>query len=172
MAHGFGGVPVEAEVDAGDAKVGGDSQLLAGAGTEQGAIVADAEGKGPVGPFGCAAADLANQGKFASGGVGGGIGGTGRHSLRIGHQRGYGTENGEEGIEKRKPCNEELSLGQQDCKMGTGLILWWDWSIEPFYERIRALERISTRNFRHHFVDPASGVLVTLTNVTDQDPSG
>ena len=46
MAYGFGGVPVEAEVAAGDGEVGGDGQLLAGTGTNQGAVVADAEAQG------------------------------------------------------------------------------------------------------------------------------
>jgi hypothetical protein len=43
MADGFGRVPIEAEVAAGDGEVGGDGQLFAGSGTKDGAIVADAE---------------------------------------------------------------------------------------------------------------------------------
>jgi hypothetical protein len=43
MADGFGRVPIEAEVAAGDREIGGDGELLAGAKTEQGAVVTDAE---------------------------------------------------------------------------------------------------------------------------------
>ena len=43
MADGFGRVPVEAKVAAGDGKVGGDGELFAGSVTKEGTVVADAE---------------------------------------------------------------------------------------------------------------------------------
>jgi len=43
MADGFGRVPVEAEVPAGDGEIGGDGELFIGSRTKQGAVVADAE---------------------------------------------------------------------------------------------------------------------------------
>jgi len=64
MANGFGRVPVEAEVAAGDGEVGGDGEFFAGTGTEQGAVVADAEAQEARGGLCRAAADLAEQGQF------------------------------------------------------------------------------------------------------------
>jgi hypothetical protein len=46
MADGFGLMPVEAEVAAGDGEVGGDGEFFAGTRAEQGAVVADAESQG------------------------------------------------------------------------------------------------------------------------------
>jgi hypothetical protein len=65
MADGFGRVPVKAEVAATDGQVSGDSQVLIWAGTEQSAVVADAEGQGTQGRVRGAAANLAEQGEFA-----------------------------------------------------------------------------------------------------------
>ena len=65
MADGFGRVPVEAEVAAGDGEVGGDGQLFATARTEQGAVVADAEVDRAERGLSRAASDLAEQGLFA-----------------------------------------------------------------------------------------------------------
>jgi hypothetical protein len=85
MADGFGRVPVEAEVAAGDGEVGGDGQFFAGTRTEQGAVVADAEAEDGAEGLGCAAADLAEQSQFAAMAVAWqGIGPLQWHSLRIG----------------------------------------------------------------------------------------
>src|ERR1035441_480448 len=94
MADGFGRVPVEAEVAAGDGKVGGDGEFFAGTRAEQGAVVADAEAQDAGGGMGCAAADLAEQGQFPALAVaqGAGLPGShflpGSHSMRIGQTGG------------------------------------------------------------------------------------
>jgi len=66
MADGFRRVPVKSEVAAGNGQIGGDGQFLAGAGAEQGAVVANAQAQPTAGRLRRAAADLAEQGKFAS----------------------------------------------------------------------------------------------------------
>ena len=65
MADGFGRMPVEAEVAAGDGEVGGDGQLFAGTRTEQGAVVADAQTEGGSGGLARTPADPAQQSQFA-----------------------------------------------------------------------------------------------------------
>ena len=87
MADGFGRVPVEAEVTAGDGEVGGDGQFLAGARAEQGAVVADAQAQGAQGSLRRAAANMAEQGQFAWLGITQGMGRPGSHSLSIGQMR-------------------------------------------------------------------------------------
>jgi hypothetical protein len=74
MANGFGGVPVEAKVAAGNGKVGGDGQFFSGTGGEQGAVVADAQPKAALGSACGAAANLEQNGEFALPGSGSGIG--------------------------------------------------------------------------------------------------
>jgi len=48
MAHGFGRVPMAAEVDALQAEVGGDQKLVADRRTQDGAVVTDARDEGTV----------------------------------------------------------------------------------------------------------------------------
>ena len=69
MADGFRRVPVATEVDALQGEVGSDADLLAGFGTEDGAIVANAEAHGPRSGAegGGLGADGLDQGKFAGG---------------------------------------------------------------------------------------------------------
>jgi hypothetical protein len=65
MADGFGRMPVEVEVAAGDGEVGGDGQFFAGTWPKQCAVVADAQTEGgALGPA-RAPADLAQQSQFA-----------------------------------------------------------------------------------------------------------
>jgi len=59
-------MPVEPEVNAGDGQVGGDREFVARAGTEQGAIVADAQGESPGSGAGCSLADVADEIEFAA----------------------------------------------------------------------------------------------------------
>jgi len=89
MADGFGRVPVEAEVTPGDREVGGDGEFLSWARTEQGAVVANTEGKG-IGGGGVrgASADATEQGQFAGWCRAARIGPLGAHSLRIGQAGG------------------------------------------------------------------------------------
>ena len=65
MADGFGRVPVEAEVAAGDREVGGDGELFAGSETKEGAVVADAELQLWTLGVGCAEANSTEQGQLA-----------------------------------------------------------------------------------------------------------
>jgi hypothetical protein len=65
VADGFGLVPVEAEVLAVDGEVGGDGDLFAGAGSQERAVVADAEAKASLRPEGRTAADAPQQSQFA-----------------------------------------------------------------------------------------------------------
>jgi hypothetical protein len=89
MADGLWRVPAQAEVAAGDGKVGGYSQFFTGERTEQGAVVADAKAQTALQGLPGAAADLGKQGSFAL------APGTGSmsllrcpHFLRIGQQGG------------------------------------------------------------------------------------
>jgi len=87
MADGLGGVPVEAEVAAGDGKVGGDGDFFSGTRAEEGAVVADAEADGAGGADG-AGADLGDEGQFTAGIAGGTRGRRWleAHGLRIGYE--------------------------------------------------------------------------------------
>jgi hypothetical protein len=87
MADGLGRMPVKAEVLAADAEIGGDGKLLTGAGTKQGAVVADAEPKRPGAEFSDEAADASDKGEFPMVGEVGGVGSKGQHFLRIGQTR-------------------------------------------------------------------------------------
>jgi uncharacterized protein len=98
VADGFGRMPVEAEVAAGDGEIGGDGQFLARAQAEQGAVVADAEAQSAAGHLRRATADLAEQGQFTLLGVAQGMGRAGSHLLRIGQRgRERGWEAGKSG---------------------------------------------------------------------------
>src|SRR5271166_3071982 len=92
MAYRLGRVPVEAEMTAFDGEVRGDGQLLAGAGAEQSAVVADAQTKDARGCLGRSVTDEAQQGQFALLVAGLEIGSPGSHFLRIGQDGGQGTE--------------------------------------------------------------------------------
>jgi hypothetical protein len=69
MADGFRRVPVATEVDSFQREVGSDADLVAGFGTEDGAIVANAEAQGSRSGAegGGLGADGLDQGKFAGG---------------------------------------------------------------------------------------------------------
>ena len=64
MTDGFGWMPVEAEMAAGDGEVGGDGQLLAGGGMKESAVVADAELQLWTLGVGCAKPNSAEQGQL------------------------------------------------------------------------------------------------------------
>lgn len=81
MADRFRGVPVEAEVTAGNGKIGGDGEFFAGAGSEQGAVVADAEAEGGGGKASGLSPDAANDFQFANGVAGWEAGQLGRDCL-------------------------------------------------------------------------------------------
>ncbi len=85
MADGFGRVPVEVEVAAGDGEIGGDGQLFAGSGTKEGAVIADAELQLWTLGVGCANANSTEQGQLTettgTGAAGRGADGTRRLRL-------------------------------------------------------------------------------------------
>jgi hypothetical protein len=107
-------MPVKPEVSATNAQIGGDGKLLSGAGTEQGAIIADTEPEHRGCSVGGTAADVSNEGEFAVAAFFDRVGGAGRHFLRIGHGRGQGS-----GIRgwKAKPIRDiELKYGGNNGK--------------------------------------------------------
>ena len=93
MAEGLGRVPVEAEMAAGNRKVGSDGEFFAGIATQQGAVVADAEAQlGRERPSG-ARADEPDQVKLARLREPGSLR-RAWHGLRIGYGPAGGTECG------------------------------------------------------------------------------
>jgi hypothetical protein len=92
VAHGFGLVPVEAEMASGDRQIRGHGQFLVAAREHEGAVVADAQAKAALpaaaGGVGCPLANLAQQGEFASSVSGSRMGLFHLHVLRIGQAGG------------------------------------------------------------------------------------
>jgi hypothetical protein len=84
MPNRLGRMPVKPEVPAADAQVGGDGKLLAGAGTEQRAIVADAEPERGGRTVGRAAADVPDKREFAAIEFACCVASACKHPLRIG----------------------------------------------------------------------------------------
>jgi hypothetical protein len=65
MADGFGWVPIEAEVAAGDGEVGGDGQFLAWTQADEGAVVANAQAQTATGDVWRSGANLGEKSSFS-----------------------------------------------------------------------------------------------------------